>query len=62
MAFFSLTDIKFKSESPRFFNRATNFEFNNKMTQLIFGGFFNQIASMLVDTFCERADNLHEAS
>ena len=30
MAFFSLTDIKFKSESPRFFNRATNFEFNNK--------------------------------
>ena len=29
-----------------------NFEFNNKMTQLIFGGFFNQIASMLVDTFC----------
>ena len=30
MAFFSLTDIKFKSEGPRFFNRATNFEFNNK--------------------------------
>ena len=26
MAFFSLTDIKFKSEGPRFFNKATNFE------------------------------------
>jgi ribosome-associated toxin RatA of RatAB toxin-antitoxin module len=37
-----------------------NFEFNHKMTQLVFGGFFNQIASMLVDTFCERADHLHE--
>jgi len=30
MAFFSLTDIKFKSEGSRFFNQATNFEFNNK--------------------------------
>lgn len=37
------------------------FEFNNKMTQLVFGGFFNQLASMLVDTFCDRADDLHEA-
>jgi ribosome-associated toxin RatA of RatAB toxin-antitoxin module len=37
-----------------------NFEFNNRVTQLVFGGFFNQIASMLVDTFCERADDLHE--
>jgi ribosome-associated toxin RatA of RatAB toxin-antitoxin module len=37
-----------------------NFEFNNKVTQLVFGGFFNQIASLLVDTFCERANDLHE--
>lgn len=37
-----------------------SFEFNNKVTQLVFGGFFNQIASMLVDTFCDRADDLHE--
>ena len=36
-----------------------NFEFNNKVTQLVFGGFFNQIASMLVDTFCDRADQLY---
>jgi ribosome-associated toxin RatA of RatAB toxin-antitoxin module len=37
-----------------------SFEFNNKVTQLVFGGLFNQIASMLVETFCERADHLYE--
>ena len=36
-----------------------DFEFNNKMTQVMFGPFFNQISSRLVDTFCARADKIY---
>lgn len=36
-----------------------NFEFNNRLNQTLFGPFFNQIASLLVDTFCARADALY---
>ena len=36
-----------------------DFEFNNAVTRLMFGPFFNQLASLLVDTFCKRADALY---
>lgn len=37
-----------------------DFEFNHKLTQMMFGSLFNHVASLLVDTFCERAHDLYE--
>ena len=32
------------------------FEFSSRIMAMMFGPFFNQVASMLVDAFCKRAD------
>jgi ribosome-associated toxin RatA of RatAB toxin-antitoxin module len=36
-----------------------DFEFSNKLVELVFGPVFNQIANTLVEAFCKRARQIH---
>lgn len=36
-----------------------NFAFNHRLTGLVFGPIFQQVASMLVGVFCDRADSVY---
>lgn len=36
-----------------------DFEFSNKLVELVFGPVFNQITNTLVDAFCKRALQIH---
>lgn len=37
-----------------------NYEFSNSIIAIVVGPVFNQIANTLVDSFCKRADELHD--